>query len=127
MASVTQLGYIGISASNMEEWEHFGTEVLGLQSNGVDANGVLTMRMDEYTHRFIVSPTGKDDVDFVGFQVTDQSALGEMAEQLREAGIEVSVGHPRGGQGAQGRGSDQVRRPRRHPHRGLLRSAGQLR
>ena len=35
MASVTQLGYIGISASNIEEWEHFGTEVLGLQSNGV--------------------------------------------------------------------------------------------
>ena len=76
MASVTQLGYIGISASNLEEWEHFGTEVLGLQSNGVDSDGVLTMRMDEYTHRFIVSPTGKDDVEFVGFQVTDQGGPG---------------------------------------------------
>jgi biphenyl-2,3-diol 1,2-dioxygenase len=94
MASVTQLGYIGISASNIEEWEHFGTEVLGLQSNGVDSDGVLTMRMDEYTHRFIVSPTGKDDVEFVGFQVTDQASLAEMAVQLREAGIEVSVGTP---------------------------------
>ena len=94
MASVTQLGYIGISASNIEEWEHFGTEVLGLQSNGVDSDGVLTMRMDEYTNRFIVSPTGKDDVEFVGFQVTDQASLGEMAVQLREAGIEVSVGTP---------------------------------
>ena len=94
MANVTQLGYIGISASNLEEWEHFGTEVLGLQSNGVDSNGVLTMRMDEYTHRFIVSPTGKDDVEFVGFQVTDQASLAEMAEQLREAGIEVSMGTP---------------------------------
>ena len=108
MANVTQLGYIGISASNLEEWEHFGTEVLGLQSNGVDSNGVLTMRMDEYTHRFIVSPTGKDDVEFVGFQVTDQASLAEMAEQLREAGIEVSTGHPRRMQGAQGRRDDQV-------------------
>ena len=94
MSSVTQLGYIGISVSNIEEWEHFGTEVLGLQSNGVDANGVLTMRMDEYTHRFIVSPGEKDDVEFVGFQVTDEAALREMAEQLRDAGIEVSQGTP---------------------------------
>lgn len=92
MSSVTQLGYIGISVSNIEEWEHFGTEVLGLQSNGVDGNGVLTMRMDEYSHRFVVSPTGRDDVEFVGFQVTDEAALREMAEQLRQAGIEVSEG-----------------------------------
>ena len=94
MSNVTQLGYIGISVSNLEQWEHFGTEVLGLQSNGVDANGVLTMRMDEYTHRFIVSPTGRDDVEFVGFQVTDEAALREMREQLRQAGIEVSEATP---------------------------------
>ena len=108
MANVTQLGYIGISASNLEEWEHFGTEVLGLQSNGVDSNGVLTMRMDEYTHRFIVSPTGKDDVEFVGFQVTDQASLAEMAEQLREAGIEVSMGTPDECKERKVEGSDQV-------------------
>ena len=92
MASVTQLGYVGISVSNIEEWEHFGTDVLGLQSNGVDETGNLTLRMDEYTHRFIVSSGGKDDVEFVGFQVTDEPALREMAEQLREAGVEVTFG-----------------------------------
>ena len=92
MASVTQLGYVGISVSDIEEWEHFGTEVLGLQSNGVDADGNLTLRMDEYTHRFIVSPGGKDDIEFVGFQVTDEPALREMAEQLRQAGVEVTLG-----------------------------------
>ena len=92
MASVTQLGYVGISVSNIEEWEHFGTDVLGLQSNGVDETGNLTLRMDEYTHRFIVSSGGKDDVEFVGFQVTDEPALRGMAEQLREAGVEVTFG-----------------------------------
>ena len=92
MASVTQLGYVGISVSDIEEWEHFGTDVLGLQSNGVGDDGSLTLRMDEYTHRFIVSPGGKDDVEFVGFQVTDEPALREMAEQLRQAGVEVTIG-----------------------------------
>ena len=92
MASVTQLGYVGISASNVEEWEHFATEILGLQSNGIDSEGKLTLRMDEYSHRFIVSPGGKDDVEFVGFQVTDEPALHEIVEQLRQAGVEVTFG-----------------------------------
>jgi 2,3-dihydroxybiphenyl 1,2-dioxygenase len=76
----------------MEEWEHFATDVLGLQSNGIDDDGNLSLRMDEYSHRFIIQPTGKDDLEFVGWQVTDEPALQEMAEQLREAGIEVTDG-----------------------------------
>ncbi len=92
MASITQLGYIGISVSNIEEWEHFATEVLGLQSNGVGDDGNLTLRMDEYSQRFVLSPGGKDDIDYVGFQVTDEPALQEMAEQLRQAGVEVTMG-----------------------------------
>ena len=92
MASVTQLGYVGIGASNLEEWEHFATDVLGLQSNGIDDDGNLSLRMDEYSHRFIIKPNGKDDIEFVGWQVTDEPALREMAEQLRDAGIEVTDG-----------------------------------
>ena len=92
MASVTQLGYVGLSVSNVEEWEHFATEVLGLQSNGIDSDGNLSLRMDEYSQRFIIQPTGKDDIGFVGWQVTDEPALRAMAEQLRQAGIEVTEG-----------------------------------
>jgi biphenyl-2,3-diol 1,2-dioxygenase len=92
MASVTQLGYVGLSVNNLEEWENFATNVLGLQSNGIDSEGNLSLRMDEYSHRFIIQPTGKDDVDFVGWQVTDEPALMQMAEQLRQAGIEVADG-----------------------------------
>ena len=92
MAAVTQLGYVGLGVSNVEEWEHFATDILGLESNGVDEDGNLSLRMDEYSHRFIVQPTGKDDVEFVGCQVTDEPALREMVEQLRQAGIEVTDG-----------------------------------
>jgi biphenyl-2,3-diol 1,2-dioxygenase len=92
MASVTQLGYVGLSVNNVEEWENFATNVLGLQSNGIDSEGNLSLRMDEYSHRFIIQPTGKDDVDFVGWQMTDEPALMQMAEQLRQAGIEVADG-----------------------------------
>ena len=36
MTSVTQLGYLGLSVSNVDEWERFAMQVLGLKSNGRD-------------------------------------------------------------------------------------------
>ena len=32
MTSVTQLGYLGLSVSNVDDWERFASEILGLQS-----------------------------------------------------------------------------------------------
>ncbi len=54
MASVTQLGYLGLSVSEVEQWEQFAGQVLGLQANGRDADGSLFLRMDEYHHRFVL-------------------------------------------------------------------------
>jgi 2,3-dihydroxybiphenyl 1,2-dioxygenase len=92
MVSVSQLGYIGLSVSNVDEWERFGTQVLGLQSNGRDADGSLFLRMDEYHHRFTFHPTGKDDVAYFGWEVPTEEALQAMAAQLTAAGVAVQQG-----------------------------------
>ena len=84
MASVTQLGYLGIGVSDPAQWERFATDVLGLEVNGADADGSIFLRMDEYHHRFILQPGGPDDVAFVGWEVRDQTALNEVAAQLRD-------------------------------------------
>ena len=34
MASVTQLGYVGINAKDVDKWESFATNTLGLQVSG---------------------------------------------------------------------------------------------
>jgi len=94
MASVTQLGYLGIGVSDLARWEHFATDVLGLEVNGADADGSTFLRMDEYHHRFILRPGGDDDVAFVGWEVRDQAALNEIAERLRADGVEVSAATP---------------------------------
>ena len=90
MASVTQLGYVGISVKDIDEWERFATETLGLQVWAREPDGSLLLRMDEYQYRFAVHPTGKDDVDYVGWQVSSEQQLQEIADQIRTAGIEVS-------------------------------------
>ncbi len=92
MTSVTQLGYLGLSVRDVNEWERFATQILGLQANGRDADGSVFLRMDEYHHRFIVHPTGKDDLAYIGWEVATEQAMMEMAAQLRQAGVDVRLG-----------------------------------
>jgi 2,3-dihydroxybiphenyl 1,2-dioxygenase len=94
MANVTQLGYLGLSVSDINAWEHFATHTLGLQIAERETDGTLLLRLDEYHHRFLVHPTGKDDVVYIGWEVTDEHALHEMAEQLKATGLEVQRGTP---------------------------------
>lgn len=94
MTSVAQLGYLGLSVSNVDEWERFAAQILGLQAGGREADGSLFLRMDEYHHRFIVHPTGKDDLAYIGWEVATEEALQTMAAQLTAAGITVQPGTP---------------------------------
>ena len=91
MASVTQLGYVGVSVSDMDQWEKFATETLGLQISGRDEDGTLYLRMDEYQYRFAIHPTGKDDVDYVGWQASSEQQLHQIADQLKAGGVSVTL------------------------------------
>ncbi len=92
MERVTQLGYLGLSVSDLSAWEYFATRTLGLQVAAKDPDGTLLLRLDEYHQRFFVHPTGRDDVAYIGWEVTDEAALMAMAVQLKAAGIEVRQG-----------------------------------
>lgn len=92
MARVTQFGYLGLSVSDIDAWERFATQTLGLQISGREDDGTLLLRNDEYHHRFLVHPTGKDDLAYIGWEVTGEHELREMADQLRAAGVEVRQG-----------------------------------
>jgi biphenyl-2,3-diol 1,2-dioxygenase len=91
MASVTQLGYLGLSVSDLNAWRKFATEVLGLEASDGDG-GALLLRMDEHHHRFILASGSEDDVSFVGWEVSDQCALRELSEQLKQAGVAAAAG-----------------------------------
>ena len=92
MVSVTQLGYLGLSVNDVDEWERFATQTLGLQANGRGEDGALFLRMDEYHHRFIVHANGSDDVAYIGWEVPDERALQGITDQLKAAGIAVRQG-----------------------------------
>ncbi len=88
-----QLGYIGLGVSDIEAWEVFGTEVLGLESNGRDDDGSLQLRMDDYHYRFIVyEDKDLDDLQLVGWEMQGAQELADLAGKLGDRGFAVTPG-----------------------------------
>jgi biphenyl-2,3-diol 1,2-dioxygenase len=50
--------------------------------------------MDEYHHRFILHPTGKNDLAYLGWEVATEGAMNQVADQIRQAGVVVTPGSP---------------------------------
>lgn len=94
ISAVTQLGYLGLSVSDMDAWKDFSTDVLGMQLNGETEDGSVFLRMDNYHHRFQLTPSGGDDIAYIGWEAKDAEALEEIAAQVRAYGLDVTVGTP---------------------------------
>jgi 2,3-dihydroxybiphenyl 1,2-dioxygenase len=92
MARVGMLGYVGMGVSDLRAWEQFATEILGLEVSERGPDGTLYLRMDDYHYRIIVQPDGRDDLAFMGWEVTNEEALNALAEQLTANGVEVRRG-----------------------------------
>ncbi len=92
MASVSQLGYLGIGVSDAKAWQDLASTVLGLQVIPGDDNSRSYLRMDEYHHRVELRVNGRDDLEFVGWEVPDPATLQRVARQLEDGGVKVTPG-----------------------------------
>ncbi len=92
MNELIGLGYIGIAASNLDRWEKFGVEVLGLQLADKAAGKRLTFRMDERAARIVVEAGSADDLAFAGWEVAGNDALNVVWSRLAKAGYDVTEG-----------------------------------
>jgi extradiol dioxygenase len=91
MASVSQLGYVGIGVNDAKAWHDLATNILGMQVvPGSDTTSYL--RMDEYHHRLELRSNGSDDLEFVGWEVPDSATLQSVAKQLEDGGMKVTAG-----------------------------------
>lgn len=94
MASVTQLGYIGLEVSRLDAWESFAQEILGLQVWDRNADGSLSLRLDEREQRIVLHPGPADDVAYLGLEVADEEALRALCATLKDSGVETTPGTP---------------------------------
>jgi len=87
---VTQLGYLGIGVSDVAAWESFAGDVLGLAPNGRAADGTVFLKMDEHHHRLAIHPGGNDDMNYAGWEASDEASFRALAEQLALHGGRVT-------------------------------------
>ena len=91
MTSVTELAYIGVEAGDLDAWERFGVELMGMQQAG-RTDDVLALRMDDKAHRWIIVRGDADDLAFTGFACATETDLDEIVAGLRAVGTEVVEG-----------------------------------
>lgn len=92
-ARVKALGYAVVTATDLDEWVRFGSELLGLQVAYRDGDRLL-LRMDHYAYRFDVRRADEGGVLAIGWDVGGPEALADLATRLTEAGFQVEQGSP---------------------------------
>lgn len=88
MSEISSLGYWVINASDLDNWERFATQILGLQ---VSARSVdeLQLRMDEREQRMIIERGPQDDLCALGWEFDNAAQLEAYVATLREKDVEV--------------------------------------
>jgi 2,3-dihydroxybiphenyl 1,2-dioxygenase len=91
MTGVKELAYSVYEVSSLADWERFGTELLGMQV-GEKRDELLTLRIDEKAHRWIIVPGEADDLAATGYEVASDHDLGALVDRLRADGVDVTDG-----------------------------------
>ncbi|HKN10189.1 MAG TPA: VOC family protein, partial [Pseudomonadota bacterium] len=89
--AIEALGYIGVRATDLDDWAAYGTNFLGLQR--VDKSRTkLAFRMDDRKQRLVVEADGGQGIGFFGWEVADGAALDALAAKIEQAGTAVTRG-----------------------------------
>ena len=91
MSNVTELGYLGFLATNLDEWKIFATEIAGMELVDEGEGDRFYLRMDNWHHRIAVHASDQDDLAYAGWRVVGPVEFEELVRKLEDAGIEIAV------------------------------------
>ncbi len=89
---IRSMGYARVASTDLEQWKHFGTKVLGLAEGRGPNSDNLYFRIDEVSARLVVFPAEVDELSCVGWELADHPALQEAREHLSKVGVEFEEG-----------------------------------
>lgn len=85
---IQALGYVGVGASNLQDWSDFATGWLGMQM--VErGNACRAFRMDDRKQRLVIDRSLADGERYFGWEVADAASLDALAARLEAAGVAV--------------------------------------
>src|SRR5712691_7528524 len=96
MVQVTELGYMGLGAKDLEAWKNFATAIVGLELADEGERDRCYLRMDYWHHRIILHNDSSDDLMYLGFRVAGAEEFAAMQQQQSADGIKLHLGSGRG-------------------------------
>lgn len=80
-----RLAYCGLSLTDIEAWERFGTQAMGFVS--ADRGDLRRLRFDDRAWRIALHPGSHDDLLYAGFECSDARELSDRRDAIGRAGI----------------------------------------
>ena len=90
--SITALGYVTVSATDLLRWRAFACDVLGLMPGAARADGALALRLDDRPFRLLVEAGARDGFGAIGLECADAATWTATLAKLSEAGVAVTLG-----------------------------------
>ena len=100
-AGVHSLGYFLFEVSDLDAWDHFLTQVIGVERGEALGEELVPYRTDDRAARILLRSGPADDLIALGFEVADEHALAKVVADVRGAGHAVQ---PAAGGEARARG-----------------------
>jgi 2,3-dihydroxybiphenyl 1,2-dioxygenase len=91
MSHVTELGYLGLSVSDLAAWREYAGKIFGMEIVDDGEGDRVYLRMDSWHHRIVLHADGGDDLAYVGWRVPGPVELEELTAMLEQAEIPVKV------------------------------------
>ena len=89
---IRSMGYVRVASTDLDQWRHFATKVLGLTEGRGPHPDHLYFRIDAVSARLVVVPADADQLACTGWEVADHQALQAAREHLKEAGVAYEEG-----------------------------------
>ena len=94
LINIVGLGYVGLDVADLDGWDRFATEQLGMATERA-GEGVLRLRMDDRPFRLLLHEKDvADDVSFIGWELPGPGAVDAAAAELASAGLAVEEVSP---------------------------------
>ena len=82
---VSSLAYIGFETPALDEWQEFGSEVLGAQV--VNRSDGLGLRIDDRVERIMIHPGERNNLAYFGWDCAGDAGIDAVTARLAEAEI----------------------------------------
>ena len=89
---VDSLGYLALNVSKPDDWRNMLEQVFGMEPIPRAGTDCIDYRLDSHHHRFTLYSSHEDSIAALGWEVTSEARLDELAQALRDRQVDVTLG-----------------------------------